>query len=203
MKVYVQWATDPPLGYQEIDSSQWSSLPKKDEPPADRKPIRDINENVIGFTGTDVIINFSKGWIYDVYVQGMGFNADHIAVIDGDGFTKIITWNDDLNDIPAKDVMANEWKFYPPRRKPNGRLESMLYRTWYMKPEKRIELESNGVLPNYTGEFIGDKPTKVKNYSQFQKPSNSITRHGIWLLSRLSDRLTGLETRVSWETWAE
>lgn len=193
MKVYVQWATDPPQGWELIDSKDWSKLPKKKEPTRDREPIYDENNNVIDFNGTPETIDSTKGWISQICIQGLTDSADHIAIIDEVDYVKLIGWKDDPVDYTPEEFNASEWKLYPVGN------NTKQFLTRYLHPNKIIELEQNKQLPITTtsGTAI------IKNFSEFVKPPTKYIRHGIWLLQSQIDSLTKLAQPKSFEEWRE
>lgn len=193
MKVYVQWAINPPKGWELIDSKDWENLPKKKEPIKDREPIYDENNNVIGFNGTQETIDDKKGWVAQICIQGLTDSADHIAIIDEGNYVKLIGWKDDPVDYSPEEFSASEWKLYPVGK------NTKQFLTRYLHPNKIIELEQNKQLPITT---TGGKAI-IKNFSEFVKPQTKYIRHGIWLLQSQIDSLTQLAQPKSFEEWRE
>jgi hypothetical protein len=99
VKVLVQWTRRDPTDWIEVDSSEWPSLPKRNEP----RP---------GQTGGT---NNQDGWVFDVNVQGVHFGGnDHVAVEDGpDGAVIVYAWNDDPEDFPPGMRFGQRWTFLP------------------------------------------------------------------------------------------
>ncbi len=92
MKVLIQWAKDNPIDWIEIDSSEWNSLPKKDDP-----------------SGQTQTIDGSPGWINRICVQGVEFTADHYAIEEiNNGGIRVYSWTD--SETPRH---AEIFEFYP------------------------------------------------------------------------------------------
>lgn len=67
MKIFIQWALRNPKGWTQIDSSEWSRLPKKPIPLPGQRGGYDNN----------------PGWIRNVSVQGITAEGyDHVAIED-------------------------------------------------------------------------------------------------------------------------
>lgn len=96
MKLLIQWTTLKPTDWEEIDSTEWTSLPKKAVP-----------------LGNEVISN-EPGYIFQINIQGLMFAGfDHYAVIDLGGFVRVVCWSDDPEDEPVSYRHAREWNIYP------------------------------------------------------------------------------------------
>lgn len=80
MRVLIQWARANPIGWEEIDSSDWVTLPDKR-------------------TQANRSVNANAGWVNALNVQGMVFEGfDRVAVVDnGDGPIDVWCVNDDAN----------------------------------------------------------------------------------------------------------
>ena len=170
MKVFVYWATDPPtLKPQIIDSSEWKDLTKKPEP---RNP-----------SGTDVT-DGTKGWLHSVSVFGRYFKGDHIAIIENPsghptGSIKLVKWDDDSEERIPDEMFATELIVEPPKRiMINGNLKwgAVQRMTWYVSDTMKAEMEGKGEFPMYNQ---GVKEP-VNPYTDFVKPDESLTLHGIW-----------------------
>ena len=193
MRVYIQWATDPPQGWELIDSKDWSKLPKKKESTRDREPIYDENNNVIGFNGITETIDNKKGWIAQICIQGLTDSADHIAIIDKDDYVELIAWNDDPIDYTPEEFTASKWKLYPVGE------NTKQFLTRYVSDSKKFEMLDKKLLPITTTGGLAI----IKNFSEFVKPQTKYVRHGIWLLQSQIDSLTQLARPKSFEEWRE
>lgn len=197
MKVLVQWTTDPPSGWIEVDSKNWAMLLKKPEPPADRKPIYDSNGKVTSFEGSEVIIDAQAGWIYQICVQGISFWGDHLAVIDQGNSIEVIVWNDDPDDRDKQEFIADVWRLYPDVVDRIYQEGNELYRFKGFLQERNLFLGS--ALSKSKDVTSGGK-TEVKAYKNFTKPDEPLVRHGIWLLDSLATELNKVPI-PSWREW--
>jgi len=164
MKIFIQHATNPKSSPQELDSSEWKNIPKKDDP-----------------TGRNVIIDSSKGWIQSISVMGITFKADHYCIEERPaGYPadaiKITFWND--SDPDEDERHAGIWW-----------IQSMSLRTlngvqkWvpnmteerYYSPNLIRQLTADGTLPIY----CGTRKVKINKFADFVKPPEALTRHGV------------------------
>ena len=199
MKVFVQHATDPAEAFTEIDSRDFGDVADRGEPPSDRTPVfRDKKEDeVIDFTGTEVTIDATKGFVFSVCIQGMTFAGDHLAVEHLAGSVRVFQWNDDPKDWTEDERQAQMWEFFPMGAKgiPDQR------KTWYVSDATRADLEKKGILPQSTV----DPDRKLRKvivlpYSDFVAPDASITRHGIWVTDAVF-RALHAKAAPEWKTW--
>lgn len=198
MKVLVQWATNPPGGWVEVDSKDWALLPKKPEPPADRQPTFGLASNkVIGFEGADVVIDSRPGWIHRVCVQGVSFLGDHTAVVDRGSFVEVMVWNDDTNDRRKQEFNADVWRFYPDIVDRTYQEDNITYRFKGFLQERSLFLGSALTKPD---DMTSGGKTKVKAYRNFVKPDEPAVRHGIWLLDSLASELNTVPI-PGWKEW--
>ena len=208
MKILVQWATNPPADWQEIDSKDWASLPKKGEPHRDRKPVFGSKPfEVLGFEGPEERIDDKPGWVYQICVQGLAFAGDHIVVIDRSDHVEVIQWDDDPEDYPDGNYSADVWKLYDrivdnSFKVGNGILRCqgpLQVRAMYVTKPKLEKLIADGVIPNYTSGGL----VEVKDYSEFIKPDERIVRHGIWVDDRLKEEHQKAVRAISYKEWLE
>lgn len=176
MKVLIQWATNSPADWLEIDSSNWAGLPKKADPRGGE------------------ILNGKPGWINRVCVQGVEFTADHYAVEDLPGSGCIVyAWSDDPEDYTEGYKNAKVYQFlyldYDPNM--NGAINTRQTVTFYPQSNVRALMPTS---------FHG---AQVKPWSDFVKPDESITRHGIWLPSDLYTRHENIRSKRGWREWTE
>ena len=78
VKMYLQWAKDPPEAPFEMDTSNWFRLPDKGPISVDRTPIYS-GEEVIGFNN-DVTIDSTPGWVKAIQVFGVQFDVDKVCM---------------------------------------------------------------------------------------------------------------------------
>lgn len=96
MKLLIQWTTSNPTPWIEIDTSEWTNLPKAPLPKGGEK------------------ITEKPGYLFQLNVQGLMFAGfDHYAVIDLGGFTRIVCWSDDPEDEDESYRHARVWNIYP------------------------------------------------------------------------------------------
>lgn len=175
MKLLIQWSLSHPQSWTEIDSSEWTALPKKPVP-----------------SGGEVIDD-EPGWIRDVCIQGITFSpSDHVAIETIGDNVKVTSWCDDPNDYEPAKFYARVTVIHPVRPDPklggalNTHIETVLY-------AGKDELER---LKNLN---ISD--AELKSWDKFVKPPENITRHGIWLDDKLFEKHAALAQPVSWREW--
>ncbi len=187
MKIYVQWATDPPTDWQCIDSKDWNKLPTKPEPPRDREPIWD-KKRVVYFKGSPVLLD-SPGCTYRVCIQGKIFMDDHICIRQGVDVVVVTSWCDDPGDYEYDEMHAEVWTFQ--KVPESGTESSHRLVDWYITPKKLEELLDRGYDVN---------KLLVRNFSSFVRPPEESIRHGIWVPEDLKERLD-LYPAPKWEEW--
>lgn len=197
MKVLVQWATNPPSNWVEVDSADFANLPKKPEPPEDRKPTCDSDGKVTAFEGGDVVIDDQPGWIHRICVQGISFLGDHIAVVDQGSYIEVIVWNDDPDDRKKQEFCADVWRLYPDIIDQIYQEGNESYRFKGFLQERSLFLGSALTKPN---DMTSGGRTKVKAYQKFIAPDVLVVRHGIWLLDSLATELNKVPI-PSWKEW--
>ena len=184
MRVLVQWATDPPSDWHEIDSRDWALLPDKGEPPADRTPVFNEKGEVVAFEGPPVIIDSTPGRIHAVNIQGVILWGDHVSIVQYADHVQALVWNDDVGDLTPDGAYAYDWRFYPVENNTRQLL------TIYGGVKKRAEWADT--------ETTGGKVV-VRSYSKFSVPSGA--RHGIWLLEEQSLALKRVRRVTSCDEW--
>jgi hypothetical protein len=197
----VQWTTDPARGLQRIKIEDWPNIPNKGEPPFDRTHVYDNErKRIVGFTGRNVIIDETEGWIYQICLHGITMSGDHIAVESFDDHVRIIQWDDDLNDPETLFPSARIRRFYnyivettcQIENKGTVKFKGFKHEMDIYVPVDQIEIIER---PFCTGGF-----GNVLDYATFVKPSNDITRHGIWMTNNLLDQHK-MHRPSSWESW--
>lgn len=184
MKVYIQWATNPKSALEIIDSTKWKDTPSKPEP---RNP-----------KGTDNA-DSNQGWIQSISVMGRTVTGvDHVAVEHNpnghpNDSVKVIIWSDDLSERTPDEIYAKEFTFEPIKQiNINGKLKWYCVQgiIMYMSDKTEKDLTTQGVFPMYCQQNL----VKVKRYSEFVKPLEEITRHGIWLPDEIEAELEKTES---------
>ena len=166
MKVLYQWALKDPTDWQEIDSSQWHTLPKR--------PIPKIGE--LGGLDNEV------GWLRNVSIQGITAEGyDHIAIepiaIGNDEGVKFTCWNDDPDDPDDYSEIGSVkgaivWTILPLASDPQlgMAINTRQSCVWYAQGKKYEQ-------------FLKHPPQKttVRPLAEFVSPSEEVVRHGVWL----------------------
>ena len=190
MKVLVQWATNPPGGWQEVDSRDWPNLAKKSLPPLSRSPIFDSDDpqtrRVIGFTGKTLVIDSLPGWVEKFCIQGMGFSGDNLAVVQHEGFVEAIVWNDDPGDWDPGMFVAYVWRFHPAK-------ETKTHQELVVYAGKKHPVNSSGLM-------TGGRKVVILNFQYFTPPAEKYIRHGIWMLEDLANAHRATMA-PSWRIW--
>jgi hypothetical protein len=176
MKVLVQWALASPEDWVEIDSKLWSSLPQGPVPD-------DLN--------FDHIVTSQKRWIHALNVQGiifMGF--DHYAIEDIPDGILVTCWNDDTGDWVG-DRHAEVWTILEPAF--DAKINKINTRqTVEIFAENRERMIRYNDIKNCIG---------IYPWRSFEPPSNTVTRHGIWVSNELNDRLIAERSTHGWREW--
>lgn len=176
MKLLIQWTTTKPTSWIEIDTSEWTNLPKLPTP-----------------TGNEVITN-QPGYIFQINIQGLMFAGfDHYAVIDLGGFTRVVCWSDDsgdLHDITDTSYFhARVWNIYPLQ--------------WDEKLQCMNTLQEQIIYGPTTHESVD---AVRKDWKDFQPPNDIYVRHGIWVSDKLNDAhrsVVDTSVRHGWRAWTE
>lgn len=172
MKILIQWTRKTPTDWQTYDSKDWALLPKKPEP-----------------TGLEVIEDID-GWVYQICVMGVWFTADHYAVEDlPNGNCKVTYWNDDPVDYPEGEKYACEWFFYPVTE------EQFKAR----QPKYEVIRYDQSEVAKRVKKGLGF--TTYKSFSEFVKPSEIITKHGIWVSDELNKLHDKARSVIPWWEW--
>jgi hypothetical protein len=185
VKVLYQWALKDPTQWQQIDVSQWASLPKRPIP----KP---------GELGAKTN---QPGWIFNVCVQGITFAGyDHIAIepinIGLDEGVKVTAWNDDPDEFILGERNASVWTILPITSDPqlgmaiNTRQSCIKY------------LEGNAYNQALANTV---QNTTVRPWDDFIPPPETITQHGIWIENtKMAEHLNHApQSEWSWMHWNE
>jgi len=180
MKILLQWSLATPKGWVEIDSAEWSHIPKKSEP-----------------LGGQVVDN-APGWIHYLNVQGVVFTADHYAVEDLDdasGGIRVTMWNDDPEDYPEGEKYARVFTFLPLAPDPQ------FGGAWNTRQSKVIYAQT-AVLARMTKP---SKNTQFRPWEEFVRPPERPTRHGIWTDNALNVAHVALSVGQprGWREWTE
>jgi hypothetical protein len=177
MKLLVQWATEHPRGWVELDSSEWAALAKKPVPVGGEE------------------IDDAPGWLSNVCVQGMcSGSVDHVAVEHLDNGVRVTLWKDDPEDYEPSEFFARVLTFHPlkPDSRLGGAINTDIESVMYAGADRLKELEA-----------VDFADTEVKPWSEFVPPPEAITRHGIWLTDELAAAHRPLAVPPSWREWGE
>ena len=198
----IQWTTDPATRWQQIRIEDWPRVADRGEPPIDREPILDGDGRVIGFTGTEVVIDETPGWIYRVDLQGFIFSGDHISVESFASHVEITKWNNDPNEpiIFTEPSNATIHRFYPEIIERTFRIDDR--RTMKLKGFKHeIDIYvTSGNISSVDAPYCTGGQANVFDYATFIEPSGNITRHGIWITNDLLD-IHNIYKASRWENW--
>ncbi len=196
MMLAVQWAQDPPRPWEFVDSREWKNLPKKVEPPRDRTPVFNKKDKVIRFKGPVVDFDTCPGWLYRVCINGKCFREDHIAIYhdDTNQCVTVISWNDDPGDYEADEMHVEVWNCYPLPKDPVT--SGLVYKQLYLTARKLHKLVDEKRVP------IIQEGHKVElcNLVTFARPLEIAVRHGIWVTTKLADRLNAFSS-PRWDAW--
>lgn len=178
MKIFVQWATDPPSGYVEMDSSEWKNAPSK--------PLPD---------GTEMV-DSQLGYVASLNVQGAQFYGyDHLAVIDIPATQDILVaaWKDDVEDMPTGEHFARIVRFGPPviDRTSFVGYATVMSQQILCNPVVKERFLSLGPLDKAVlGDFVN-----------FNKPKSSLIKHGVWLSDEMYAATEQKRTTHRWMEW--
>jgi len=135
--------------------------------------------------------NLPRNPIQQINVQGMRFSGDHYAVIHEADRIRVFCWNDDPGDWTPEQYESDEIIFYPVR-KYNGIVNTKIQRVRYLgkKYDNLKGHEGHGTA----GLDI------IKHYSEFEKPSDALIRHGVWVTDE-DNQICNKEPYEGWESW--
>ncbi len=182
MKFYVQWALAQPGDWEEFElstakSDTWRKLPKRPVP-----------------IGTEIIDN-TKGWTFDVCIDGVRlYGFDHLALEPTARGIKAYCWNDDPQDETYK--WGEVWEFLPHRNdlRFGGQLNTHQVKTVYS--------ENMAALAHLFPQETSGGPVLLRPWSEFPKPPENITRHGIWIRdTKLFENHTAVRRPLNWRDW--
>lgn len=172
MLVFVQWSLAVPRGWDEVDSSEWRSLPSKPVP-----------------AGGDVV-DQKRGWVFGVNVQGVEFfGFDHIALADiDDGGVRVWGWNDDLDDVETRYRWGVVWDFLPPAFDEQvGQVNTRQSMIHYAEDAADFSEQIGGLA--------------VAAWSDYPAPPADVVRHGVWLADELFAEHKAAQTVRGWREW--
>ncbi len=181
MKVFIQWANDPKSRPEEIDSTDWGTLPKKRDP-----------------TSTTPTIDSSKGWIQSMSIMGITFKADHYSISENPsgypvGSIKVTFWNDSGTDEDKKHAAIWYMQSLTLR---DGKWHPRLWEERFYSPRLRTKLLADGTLPI----FCGTREVSISNYADFVPPVEADTKHGVQLRDALNAEYES-EKNHSYREW--
>ncbi len=177
MKTLIQWSLDTPKNWEQIDSSQWTSTPKKPEP-----------------SGIETV-DTNKGWVHGLNIQGVIFEADHYHVIDIVDGVRVTIWNDDPIDWPVGYRHARVWDIFniQPDAKLNQALNTKQSQVVYAEQKVMPALNASAPLQN----------TTFEDWSNFVPPAELEVRHGIETDITLHNDHVSIRSQEGWRKWTE
>jgi hypothetical protein len=178
--MFVQWATNPPSDYVQMDSADW--------PNTLAKPLPD---------GSEVIDN-QPGYICAVNVQGVEFiGYDHIAVVPVPASPDIIVaaWKDDLDDLPEDEHFSRLMRFSP--LTPDPRIGGAL------NTNQSQQILCNTTVKQRFIDLGAIENTVLGDLADFETPKSKFVRHGVWLPDELFLEHESLRTVAPWMDWAD
>lgn len=184
MRVLIQWTRSTPRGWEEIDSTQWRSLPRRPDP-----------------TGADLSPDDAPGWVYRLCAQGLEFTADHYAVesLPARG-CRVTIWNDDPSRYPPGERYARVWTLRPiaPDPKAGGRWNTAQSQVIYAEPGIEAKMRAMGEPTQSTGGRAVLLP-----WEDFAPPEEAIVRHGKGVSEALNEQHDAMRSRRGWREWTE
>jgi len=130
----------------------------------------------------DEVIDDLPGWPYQICLQGVTFQADHYAVEElENGVVTVTYWNDDEEDYPEGEKFGSAWKF--------GANCPRTSQVMYAQAEvaKRIPADRQNCI--------------YKDWSDFTKPVESVTKHGVWVSDELNALHDEVRSTPNWRDW--
>jgi hypothetical protein len=189
VKVSVQWSTDPPSDWVELDltltgagSRRWRNLPQRPVPKGGER------------------IDAQPGWIFAAAIDGVTFQGfDHLAVIPRPGHLEVLAWVDDVEDFDDPQSLSyrwgEQWAIHKHRPDPRfgGRENTHQVKTVYAE-----DLEDMGRF--FPQETTGG-PVQLRPWSEFPMPPAEVVRHGVWVDDELFARHHAVRSQRDWKTW--
>ena len=177
MKTLIQWTRTNPRDWEDIDSADWSSLPKGPLPNGDE------------------VITDEPLYIHRINIQGVQFTGDHCAVTEITDGVRFYSWNDDPEDYPDGEKYAEVWEFLTlaPDLKFDYTYNTRQRRIIYAQPIIYKRWTKDGPIEN----------TIFRPWSDFVAPSEKITRHCIWTTDDLNLTHERRQSARGWREWVE
>lgn len=173
MRVLVQWTRRRPRDWEEIDSADWGSLPRRPVPAPGQLGAADD----------------AAGWVMALNVQGVEFTGyDHYAVSDIPGGCQVTAWNDDPDDDPSTPYAGMRWTFLDPA--PDPRFD------WKVNTRQLVEFWTDEPI---TGAASGGAHIN-RPRAEFVPPTDR-ARHGVWVEDADLERHRGRRVTRSWREW--
>jgi hypothetical protein len=173
MRVYIQWATNPPTDYIAYDINRVADarqLPRKPAP-----------------TGVQNI-DTTQGWLASINIQCFIFSGyDHVGFEIVSNTLVVTAWNDGA-DFGVTEYWGQKWTFAPPAPdiKIQNAINTVQTCTWYGKVNSAPVL--GGVL-------------NVRPYEELTFPPNNQTLHGVWMSDTLWQQHVSAKSERSWMEW--
>jgi hypothetical protein len=178
VKVLVQYARAKPIDWEQLDSSAWSSLPKKSSPLSSNSKAHDN----------------SPGHLHAVNVQGVIFSGyDHYAVEHLAEGCRITAWADESKPDGEKHALV--WTMFPlaPDNRLGGCINTRQSQVIYAAPDVLARYKSYGPIEN----------TVLRTWDEFTPPAEDLTRHDARLPVEDSDAHHAVLTHRGYEDWTE
>jgi len=174
MKTFIQWTLGTPQDWEEIDSVDWSRLPKKPDPTISRQTVDE-----------------TKGWMHCVNIQGSYFSADHYHIQDISNGVRVTIWNDDPIDWPVGKRHARRWDILTlaPDESLGGAINTRQLQTIYA--ESTIAAEMTNPAQN----------TVFLDWTDFVQPPLEEVLHGFEVDQTLHEEHQSIRSVHGWREW--
>ena len=178
MKICIQWATDPPMGFIEYDLSDWLDIP--------RRPLPVGGESIDG----------EFGLFNGIRIQGVGGSGwDHASIVALPvGGCRATFWKDDPDDYPGGgDFLARviDFLLYAPDPSAGGAINTRQSQVVYAGPDAYARIAAIGPVQ---GQIL-------KPWVDFIPPGGEI--HGVWTTDSLHEALFNAQVGYGWRDWGE
>jgi hypothetical protein len=175
MKVFVQHARSNPRDWEEIDSAEWATLPKKPLPPA-------------------AIHDDAPGLVHAINIQGLIFSGyDHYAVEHLADGVRITAWSDESKPEGEKFALAWTMLRLAPDARFGGAYNTRHAQMVYAQADVKARYDALGQIEN----------TQVVGWEWFAPPPEQDVRHDPHVSMAESDRHHGVLAHRGWMEWTD